>query len=122
MTKWQRLILLIGLSASPSSCGLDFSRLKFVNGTDSQVVGLTVSDGQKTWKLSDLARDEQVTFSGHLSGEGGATINWTWRGQRLLLYWRQSSQRHDNNYRRQTTLSLRVRGSLLMSAMVENGH
>lgn len=83
MTKWVRLVGVIALAASVSSCGFYFSKLLFVNGSPSRVVGLTISDGQKTWKLRDLDPDEQVSFWGHLSGEGGATISWTWRGRRF---------------------------------------
>jgi len=65
------------------SCDFYFSNLQIVNGADSKVVGLTVSDGRKTWRLGDLARGQRVTFSGHLSGEGGPTIAWTWHRHRF---------------------------------------
>lgn len=78
-----RMIALVGLALSTSSCGLYFSKLQFVNGTNSRVADLTVSDGRKTWKLGDLDHGERVSFSGHLAGEGGATIAWTWRGERF---------------------------------------
>jgi hypothetical protein len=68
---------------SLSSCDFYFSKLRFVNRSDRQVVGLTVSDGHKTWRLGDLARGQRVTFHGHLSGEGGPNIAWTWRGHRF---------------------------------------
>jgi len=83
MTSWLRVVALVGLTTSLSSCGFYFSNLWFVNGSDSQVVGLTVSDGGKTWKLGDLARGQRVSFQGHLSGEGGPTITWTWHGHKF---------------------------------------
>lgn len=83
MASWLRAIALVGLTMSISSCHFYFSKLQFVNGSDSQVIGLMVSDGQKIWKLGDLARGQRVTVSGHLSGEGGPAITWTWRGHRF---------------------------------------
>jgi hypothetical protein len=80
MTSWLKVVAIVGLTMSLSSCDFYFSKLQFVNGSDSQVIGLTVSDSRKTWRLGDLARGQRVTFSGHLSGEGGPTITWTWRG------------------------------------------
>jgi hypothetical protein len=74
---------LIGSAASLSSCSLYFSDLQFVNGTDSPAVNLVISDGTKTWKLGDLEAGAHVNFSGHLSGEGGPSISWTWNGKRF---------------------------------------
>jgi len=83
MTRCLRLIALLGCTASVSGCDYYFSDLRFVNGTNSRVVGLTVSDGSNTWNLGDLGRGERVNFSGHLSGEGGPTVTWEWQGQRF---------------------------------------
>src|SRR3954470_24292667 len=83
MTALLRLIGLLGFAASVSSCNFYFSHFRLVNGSDSQVLGLIVSDGRKTWKLGDLNRGQQVNFSGHLSGEGGPSILWVWRGKRF---------------------------------------
>ncbi|QIK78668.1 hypothetical protein G7077_06915 [Sphingomonas piscis] len=74
---------LVALTMCLAGCDLYFSNLQIVNKADSRVVGLTISDGRKTWKLRDLDRGERVTFSGHLSGEGGPNISWTWRGRRF---------------------------------------
>src|SRR4051812_24370592 len=78
MRSWLKVVTIIGLTMSLCSCEFYFSNLQIVNGADSQVVGLTVSDGRKTWSLGDLARGQRVTFSAHLSGEGGPTVAWTW--------------------------------------------
>ena len=81
----RRAIGLFTLSVSISSCSAYFSDLQFVNVTDSPVVGLTVSDGKKTWKLGDLARGGRVHFSGHLAGEAGEgdKVSWAWRGRKF---------------------------------------
>ena len=79
---WLRVISLIAVIMSVSCCNLYFSKLEIVNGTDSRVVGLSFSDGQRTWKLRDLNPGQRVTFTGHQSREGGGVISWTWRGKR----------------------------------------
>jgi hypothetical protein len=78
---WLRIIVLIALTIGISGCNLYFSKLQIVNGTDTGVVGLSFSDGQKTWKLRDLGPGERVTFTGHQSREGGGTVSWIWRGK-----------------------------------------
>jgi hypothetical protein len=78
---WLRAIGLFALLMSLSCCDLYFSRLEIVNGTDSRIVGLSFSDGQKTWRLRDLDRGERVIFTGHQSREGGGIISWTWHGK-----------------------------------------
>jgi len=92
----QLVIGLVALTMGLSGCDSYFSNLQFVNGTDSPVVGLTVSDGRKTWKLRDLGRRERVNFSGHLSGEGGEDdkVSWVWQGKRFsggLCYYTEGS-------------------------------
>ena len=79
---WIRLVGLIGLTLSLVACGLYFSRLQFINGIEAPIRDLTVTDGQKTWRLGDLDPGEDATFSGHLSGEGGGAISWIWDGKR----------------------------------------
>jgi hypothetical protein len=74
MTNWLRVVALVGLTTSVSSCDLYFSKLQFVNGTASQVVGLTISDGRTTWRLGTLDRGERTTFSGHLGAKAARPL------------------------------------------------
>lgn len=87
MATWLRLISLIGMAGLTSSCDLYFSKLEFLNRTDSPVVGLTVFDGQKQWTLGDLVPNGSVKLSAHLSGDAEdqhVKIAWIWHGRR---YW-----------------------------------
>jgi hypothetical protein len=83
MKRSSGVIVLVALTMCLAGCDFYFSNLQIVNGTNNRVVGLTISDGRKKWKLRDLDRGERVTFSGHLTGEGGPHISWVWRSKRF---------------------------------------
>ena len=77
----RRAIGLLILMVSSSGCGAYFSSLQIVNGTASTVTDLTVNDGRGTWRLDDLPPGGKVDFTGHLAGEGGGRITWTWHNK-----------------------------------------
>ena len=69
------------LTLLAASCSAT-SDLVILNGNEDGITDLTISDGRSTWKLGDVRAAQSVSFDGGLSGEGGPTISWTWRGKR----------------------------------------
>lgn len=76
-----RRFAILAAAAGLSACS-PYNDFAIVNGTRSEVVDLTVSDGPKVWKLGNLGPGARTTFHGHLTGQDTGTISWTIAGKR----------------------------------------
>lgn len=76
----RRLNVIIPLTALSACTGP--SSFDIVNGSQRTAEAVTVSDGDRTWKLGSLDPGNRARFSGVLTGEGAPTIEWTIAGRR----------------------------------------
>jgi hypothetical protein len=77
------IVLALGVTLGLGGCDRVFSDLVIKNDSSRRVTDIVIKYEEWSSQLGDLEPGSQITFNGHISGEGAPMIFYTIRNKRL---------------------------------------